>query len=169
MGKMKRAKITLRKLMGTLVLMLFVGTNVHAEIIDYMAFESQRDIIEKKAILVVPIKIVGVNAFNATLFFDYSNTTKYSKPTIGLQIPVDEKNVRTISFESYSLTMYQLNQMANELGIVLDYCEEAIYYKAYEDKKIGLFITGNRSLCSVNNVINLDQLVRTISYREIRD
>jgi hypothetical protein len=144
---------------------------IKTTLLEYPEFKefAQRDIIEKKAILVVPIKIVGVEAFNATLFFDYSNTTKYSKPTIGLQIPVDEKNVRTISFESYSLTMYQLNQMANELGIVLDYCEEAIYYKAYEDKKIGLFITGNRSLCSVNNVINLDQLVRTISYREIRD
>ena len=64
--------------MGTLVLMMFVGISVHAEIIDYMGFESQRDVIERKAILVVPIKIVGVEAFNATLFFDYSNTTKYS-------------------------------------------------------------------------------------------
>ena len=161
--------MTLRKLMATLVLMMFVGTNVKAEIIDYFGFESQRDVIEKKAILVIPIKIVGVDAFNATLFFDYSHTTKYSKPTIGLQIPVDEKNVRTISFESYSLTMYQLKEMANELGIVLNYCEEAIYYKASADKNGGLFITGNRSLCRVNDVINLDQLVRTLSYREIRD
>ena len=165
-AQVKAVKIGMVKIVALVLMML--GMNVQAEIIDYLGYKSHQDLIENKGILVVPIKIIGVESFVATLAFDYSKTTKYTKPTISLRIPVDENNARIISFESYSLTIYQLNQMADKLEIKLDYCTKALLYNAFSAGE-GLFITSEYSLCKSKEVINLDQVIRTVSYREIRN
>lgn len=159
-AKASAAKIGMVKIV-TLVL-LMIGMNVQAEVYD-ISFKTQKELIEQKALFVLPIKIVGVESFKASLFYDYSKTTMYSKPSIGLEIPIDGNKVNRVSIEAYSLTKYQLNQMADQLGIKLDYCTKVDHYikRPGED----LFITANYSLCGVNDVINLEQVITTVKYK----
>ena len=163
--QVKAVKIGMVKIVALVLMML--GMNVQAEVFTNFGFKSQQELSETKGIMMIPIKIIGVDSFVARVFFDYSKTTKYTKPTIGLQIPVDEKNTRTVSFESYALTMYQLNQMASELGIKLDYCSQAIYHDVFPDGE--LTVTGNYTLCKNNDIINLDHVINTVQYKAIRN
>ena len=163
--KVSAVKIGMVKIVA--LVMLMIGMNVQAEVLTNIGFETQQDLAEKKGELTFPIKIVGVNSFVAMLTFDYTKTTKYTKPTIFLQIPVDENNDRFISIESYALTIYQLNQMANELGIKLDYCSQAVYHKVLPNGE--LTITGNYTLCKNNDTINLDHVINTVQYKTIRN
>jgi len=158
--QVKAVKIGMVKIVALVLMML--GMNAQAEVYD-ISFKSQKDIIEQKALFVIPIKIIGVESFNAALFYDYSKTTMYSKPTIGLEIPIGENKVDRVFIEAYSLTKYQLNQMADRLGIKLDYCTKVDQYvkRPGED----LFITANYSLCGINDVINLEQVITTVQYR----
>ena len=164
-AKVSAVKIGMVKIVA--LVMLMIGMNVQAEVFTNFGFKSQQELSETKGIMMIPIKIIGVDSFVARVFFDYSKTTKYTKPTIGLQIPVDEKNTRTVSFESYALTMYQLNQMASELGIKLDYCSQARFNEIFPDAE--MTITGNYALCKNNDVIDLNHVINTVQIKVIRN
>ena len=146
------------------LIMLMIGINAQAFDKNNPSYKTLQSIMDNKSMFFVPISIVGTNSIVAALSIDYSKSDKYTPPTIRLSVPISEKLDNSVDFQSFSVTMENVNDMAKMLGVRLDYCASAHFeFNGSETEK--MVADGNRALCMLRDVIDLEFVLNRVDLK----
>jgi len=165
----KMQGMTLRKLMATLVLMMFVGINTayagDSQLVSNNGLHiTKQDMLRDKMTWFFPIKIVGVMEFDAILLVDFSQADTYTPPTIRLGIPTSDNDFRVEEVTKFNYTISDINIMAFKLGIKLDYCSHAVFTKV--QGKTTLIINQDEVLCHARD-LDLESIFNSLMINAI--
>ena len=131
--------------------MLMIGMNVQANYIDNSDKHlTKSDMINNNFSWLIPVEVVGINAFRASLEFDFSKADSYTPPTIRLKIPISPTEYRWVEITQHYVTMNDINILANRLGIKLDFCSDET--EMFETNEKTLYIHSNKAMCNITEV-----------------
>ena len=152
--QVKAVKIGMVKIVALVLMML--GMNVQANYIDNTDKHlTKNDMINNNFSWLIPVKVVDVIAFRASLEFDFSKADSYTPPTIRLKIPISPTEYRWVEITKHYVTMSDINIMANHLGIKLDFCSDET--EMFETNEKTLYIHSNKAMCNITE-INVEKI-----------
>ena len=147
--KVSAVKIGMVKIVA--FVMLMIGMNVQANYIDNSDKHlTKSDMINNNFSWLIPVEVVGINAFRASLEFDFSKADSYTPPTIRLKIPISPTEYRWVEITQHYVTMNDINILANRLGIKLDFCSDET--EMFETNEKTLYIHSNKAMCNITEV-----------------
>lgn len=147
--QVKAVKIGMVKIVALVLLM--IGINVQADYIDNSDKHlTKNDMINNNFSWFIPVKVVDVIAFRASLEFDFSKADNYTPPTIRLKIPISPTEYRWVEITKHYVTMSDINIMANRLGIKLDFCSYETEMIEINEKT--LYVHSNDAMCNITEV-----------------
>ena len=147
--QVKAAKIGMVKIAALVLLML--GMNVQANYIDNTDKHlTKNDMISNNFSWFIPIEVVDVNAFRASLEFDFSKADSYTPPTIRLKIPISPTEYRWAEITKHYVTINDINIMANRLGIKLNFCSNET--EMIETTEKTLYVHSNEAMCEITEI-----------------
>ena len=147
--QVKAVKIGMVKIVALVLMML--GMNVQANYIDNTDKHlTKNDMINNNFSWLIPVNVVDVIAFRASLEFDFSKADSYTPPTIRLKIPISPTEYRWVEITKHYVTMSDINIMANRLGIKLDFCSDET--EMFETNEKTLYIHSNKAMCNITEV-----------------
>ena len=152
--QVKAVKIGMVKIVALVLMML--GMNVQANYIDNTDKHlTKNDMINNNFSWLIPVNVVDVIAFRASLEFDFSKADSYTPPTIRLKIPISPTEYRWVEITKHYVTMSDINIMANHLGIKLDFCSDET--EMFETNEKTLYIHSNKAMCNITE-INVEKI-----------
>ena len=147
--QVKAVKIGMVKIVALVLMML--GMNAQANYIDNTDKHlTKNDMINNNFSWFIPIKVVDVMAFRASLEFDFSKADNYTPPTIRLKIPISPTEYRWVEITKHYVTINDINIMANRLGIKLDFCSNET--EMFETNKNTLYVHSNEAMCEIKEI-----------------